>query len=72
VLNGNFGFVDIDGARMRGNQKLLCELTVRDGKVVYDLNGITREDWDKLGPHYNAQGDPRWDGTIGHAVRVRK
>ena len=72
VLNGNFGFVDIDGARMRGNQKLLCELTVRDGKVVYDLNGITREDWDKLGAHYNAQGDPRWDGTISHAVRARK
>src|SRR5437773_2652179 len=72
VLNGNFGFVDIDGARMHGNQKLLCELTVRDGKVVYDLNGITREDWDKLGAHYNAQGDPRWDGTIGHAVRARK
>jgi dihydroorotase len=72
VLNGNFGFVDIDGARMRGSQKLICELTVRDGKVVYDLNGITREDWDKLGAHYNAQGDSRWDGTIGHAVRARK
>ncbi len=38
-----------------------CELTVRDGKVVYDLNGITREDWDKLGPRYTAQGDLKWD-----------
>src|SRR5712692_9354283 len=70
--HGDFGFVDVNGARMRGNQKLVCELTVRDGKVVYDLNGITREDWDKLGPHYKAQGDPKWDGTIGHAVRSRK
>jgi dihydroorotase len=70
--HGNFGFVDVDGARMRGNQKLVCELTIRNGKVVYDLNGITREDWDKLGPHYTAQGDASWDATIGHAVRRRK
>jgi len=70
--HGDFGFVDINGARLRGHQKLICELTVRDGKVVYDLNGITREDWDKLGPNYKAQGDAKWDGTIGHAVRARK
>ncbi len=70
--HGEFGFVDVNGARMRGNQKLECELTVRDGRVVYDLNGITREDWDKLGPHYAAQGDPKWDATIVGTVRARK
>jgi dihydroorotase len=70
--HGDFGFVDVNGARMRGNQKLVCELTVRDGKVVYDLNGITREDWDKLGPNYKAQGDAKWDGTLSHTVRARK
>lgn len=69
---GEFGFVDTNGARLRGNQKLECELTVRNGKVVYDLNGITREDWDKLGPRYTAQGDPKWDGTLGRTVRARK
>ena len=31
---------------MKGTQKLRCELTLRDGRVVYDLNGLTREDWD--------------------------
>src|SRR5579862_5295150 len=51
VERGNVGFVDVNGARMRGTQKLACELTLRDGKVVYDLNGITREDWDKLGQY---------------------
>jgi dihydroorotase len=69
--NGAFGFVDTYGARMKGTQKLVCELTVRNGRVVYDLNGITREDWDKLG-HYRAQGDPRWDGTLVGEVRRRK
>lgn len=40
LRTGTFGFVDVSGARMSGTQKLECELTVRDGKVVWDLNGI--------------------------------
>ncbi|MBI2680675.1 MAG: amidohydrolase/deacetylase family metallohydrolase [Candidatus Solibacter usitatus] len=51
VAKGNFGFVDVFGARMKGTQKLECELTLRDGRVVWDLNGITRTDWDKLGKY---------------------
>jgi len=58
---GRFGFVDQSGARLQGSQKLLCELTVRDGKVVYDLNGITREQWDKM-PAESRSSDARWDG----------
>jgi len=50
VENGTFGFIDQDGARLKGNQRLICELTLRDGKVVYDLNGIAAIDWDKLTP----------------------
>jgi dihydroorotase len=60
---GSFGFVDIYGARLRGTQKLICELTLREGKVVYDLNGITRPDWDKLPRDYRQSGDARWDGV---------
>ena len=56
------GFVDQIGGRLDGTQKLLCELTVRVGKVVYDLNGLTRERWDKLPPNSRGSGDPRWDG----------
>jgi dihydroorotase len=58
---GNYGFVDMYGARQKGTQKLTCELTLRDGKVVYDLNGLTRPDWDTLPKDYRAVGDPRWD-----------
>jgi len=36
--------------------------------VVYDLNGLTRERWDKLPANYEPQGDPRWDG-FSHARR---
>jgi dihydroorotase len=58
---GKFGFLDQINARLDGTQKLLCELTLRDGRVVYDLNGITRERWDKLPADYTG-GGPRWDG----------
>ncbi len=71
VEKGDFGFVDVYGARLRGSQRLSSELTLRDGRVVWDLNGITREDWDKLG-QYQAQGDASWDGTLSHQVRSRR
>jgi len=40
VLHGRFGFLDAEGSRMEGDRKIETELTVREGKVVYDLNGI--------------------------------
>jgi dihydroorotase len=58
---GHFGFTDMYGARMDGNRKLICELTVHNGKVVYDLNGISRPEWTTLPPKYTAVGDPAWD-----------
>jgi dihydroorotase len=64
VEKGRFAFVDSWGARMDGTQKLTCELTVASGRVVFDLNGITRESWDKLGK-YQPQGEPYWDASRG-------
>lgn len=61
--SGSFGFVDSFGGRLKAKQKLACELTLRDGKVVHDLNGIARPDWDTLPKDYRSTGDPRWDGS---------
>jgi len=66
---GSFGFVDTYGARLAGTQKLTCELTLRDGKAVYDLNGITRPDWDQLPKDYRQTGDARWDALTPAPVR---
>ncbi len=38
---GVFGFFDYTGTKITGKEKLECEATIRAGKVVYDLNGIT-------------------------------
>ncbi len=41
VREGRFGFVDVAGERHEGARKLECELTIRAGKIVWDLNGIS-------------------------------
>lgn len=38
---GDFSFVDRYGVQVHGTRRLACELTIRDGKVVYDANRIT-------------------------------
>ncbi|SEI61500.1 dihydroorotase [Dyadobacter koreensis] len=40
MREGNFGFYDKTGYKMEGKQKLECEMTIKGGKIVYDLNGI--------------------------------
>jgi dihydroorotase len=62
IEKGNFGFVDVYKARMYRTQRLVCEMTLRNGRVVYELNGIARESWDRLG-QYLFQGNEHWDGT---------
>jgi dihydroorotase len=52
LVKGEFGFLDVRNARHSGNQKLECELTLRGGQVVWDLNGRAGEDWQKLPPRY--------------------
>jgi len=39
---GRFGFFDYTGSLIEGRLRLECEMTIRDGKIVYDLNGIAR------------------------------
>ena len=40
MREGNFGFYDYTGYKITGHQKLECEMTIKGGKIVYDLNGI--------------------------------
>jgi dihydroorotase len=45
---GTFGFIDVAGGKKAGTQKLEAELTVRDGRVLWDLNGISHRTWQDL------------------------
>jgi dihydroorotase len=45
VRSGDFGFLDVRNLRRSGTQKLECELTLREGRVVFDLNGRAATAW---------------------------
>jgi len=48
LREGSFGFLDVRGTKMQGTQKLEAELTIRSGKIVWDLNGIGSPAWDAM------------------------
>lgn len=42
---GRFGFIDSAGASRTGDKKLTAEVTIRAGRVMWDLNGRAATDW---------------------------
>jgi len=48
LRKGDFGFLDVRGLKLQGNQKLEAELTIRAGRIVWDLNGISAPVWDTV------------------------
>lgn len=41
LLSGSFGFKDVAGNSQGGTQKLECEMTIKGGRIVYELNAIS-------------------------------
>ena len=44
---GDFGFIDTRGNKMTGDRRLEAELTIREGSVVWDQNGLAAKEWAK-------------------------
>jgi dihydroorotase len=42
IRKGKFGLFDYTGFIVETDKKLECEMTIRAGKIVYDLNGIAK------------------------------
>ena len=40
IRKGKFGLFDYTGQKIETDKKLECEMTIRAGRIVYDLNGI--------------------------------
>jgi dihydroorotase len=47
LAEGDFGLLDGAMNRYPTHQKLQAELTIRDGEIVWDANGLASEDWRK-------------------------
>jgi dihydroorotase len=52
LQEGEFGFSDCGKAKMIGQQKLECAMTIRAGEVVYDPSGMTMPLWTDLPADY--------------------
>lgn len=49
---GEFAFIDCGRARLRGDRRLRCALTLRAGEVAYDPQGMTMPDWEQAPASY--------------------
>ena len=47
VSKGNYGFIDIGADKITGKQKMIAELTIRAGRIVWDLNGLAAIEYKK-------------------------
>lgn len=45
VQNGDFGFLDVRGMRLPGKQRIQNLMTLRAGRIVWDLNGMASPEW---------------------------
>jgi dihydroorotase len=50
---GKFGFLDSGHGKLIGDRKLFCVLTVRNGQVVWDTDGLSLSDASRAGPYSN-------------------
>jgi dihydroorotase len=53
LQTGRFGFLDAGHNRLQGDRRLRAVLTIREGRVVWDSEGLSRTDWSKAGPYTN-------------------
>jgi dihydroorotase len=51
-LEGRFGYADCGKAKMIGDSKLECALTIRAGKIVYDPEGLSMPEWENAPAPY--------------------
>ena len=52
LRRGQFGFVDCGRAKLSGDRKLECLMTIRDGEIVYDLGGLSAPEWTQAPAEY--------------------
>jgi dihydroorotase len=50
--HGEFSFVDCGKAKMKGDKKLSCAMTLRAGEIVYDAQGLSMPQWQEAPEAY--------------------
>jgi dihydroorotase len=50
---GRFAFLDSGHGKLIGDKRLRCVLTVRNGRVLWDTDGLSLDEWRAAGPYSN-------------------
>ncbi len=61
LLSGTFGYADVSGGKLEGTQRLTCEMTLKDGEIVFDWNARAAVDYREMGDRYGL-------GDVDHIV----
>jgi dihydroorotase len=62
LMKGDFGFADFAGGGLRASERFSCELTLREGKVVWNWNARGAVDWKTLPSNYGVR--PKVDQIV--------
>ena len=57
LMEGQFGFSDSNNGRIEGSKRLHCEMTLKDGEIMWDWNARGGVDYQTLGPTYGIRDD---------------
>ncbi|MCL6510004.1 MAG: amidohydrolase/deacetylase family metallohydrolase [Anaerolineae bacterium] len=52
LQTGRFSFVDCGRAKLTGDKKLECAMTIRAGEIVFDIGGLSAPEWTDAPPEY--------------------
>jgi dihydroorotase len=52
LQRGDFGFADFAGGGVRSKERLICEMTLKDGKIAWDWNARDTRDYRELPATY--------------------
>lgn len=52
LLQGDFGFMDFAGGGLRGRERLVCDMTLKDGRIEWNWNARGAVDWRSLPRNY--------------------
>jgi dihydroorotase len=62
ILRGQFGYGDAAGGRIPATERIVCEMTIHNGELVWDWNARASQDYKKLPPDYGLR--PGFDHII--------
>lgn len=52
LMQGDFGFMDFAGGGLRGRERLVCDMTLKDGRIEWNWNARGAVDWRSLPRNY--------------------